>query len=133
MAFHRLCRAAIEQRPFTVFGDGRQTRDFCYVSDIVDGTKVASGVEESGRIFNLAGGSPASLREVTALVEELAGHELEVRYRDAETGDVRDTAADITQARKALNFSPQTSLAIGLRAEFEWMAAELGRNRLAES
>jgi nucleoside-diphosphate-sugar epimerase len=131
MAFHRLCRAAVEQRSFAVFGDGQQTRDFSYVADIVAGTRAASELAGTGQLFNLGGGSPASLRDAIELVEELAGRALDVKYGDPEAGDVRDTAADTTVAREALGFSPQIGLAPGLSAEFYWIVDELARNQLA--
>jgi nucleoside-diphosphate-sugar epimerase len=81
-------------------------------------------------VFNLGGGSPASLRDAIELVEELAGHALDVNYGDPQAGDVRDTAADATLARKAFGFSPQTGLAAGLSAEFDWIVDELARNHL---
>jgi UDP-glucuronate 4-epimerase len=130
MAFHRLCRAAVERRPFIVFGDGRQTRDFSYVADIVAATKAASDTSDGGRVFNLGGGSSTPLYEAIALIEELSGRQLDVEYRGAESGDVRETAADTTLAREVLNFSPQTALASGLAAEFEWICDELAQNRL---
>ena len=61
MAFHIFCRAAIEGRPVTVFGDGRQTRDFTFVTDVVAAT-AAAGEAELGddRVFNIGGGTPTS-------------------------------------------------------------------------
>jgi len=122
MAFHIFCRAAIEDRPVTVFGDGRQTRDFTYVADIVAGT-VAAGEADLGdhRSFNIGGGTPASLREVLDLIEQLAGTSIDVEYLDRKDGDVKDTAADTRRARAQLGFEPATTLADGLAAELEWM------------
>jgi nucleoside-diphosphate-sugar epimerase len=123
MAFHIFCRAALEGRPITVFGDGRQTRDFSYVGDVVRATVDAlSAPLQDARVFNIGGGTPASIRDVLGLIEELAGKPLDVTYLDQELGDVRDTAADTALARKHLGFDPQTSLEDGLRAEFEWIA-----------
>ena len=122
MAFHIFCRAAIEGRPVTVFGDGRQTRDFTYVSDVVAAT-AAAGQAELGedRAFNIGGGAPTSVREVLDQISGLAGGSLEVEYLDREDGDVKDTGADTTRAREQLGFAPATTLQDGLAAEFEWM------------
>jgi UDP-glucose 4-epimerase len=126
MAFNIFCRAALERTPLTIFGDGRQTRDFTYVADIVRATIAASEATlESDRVFNVGGGAPCSLREVLDMISRLAGQELEIKYLDTERGDVRDTAADTTRARDSLGFAPDTTLADGLAAEFEWMAASL--------
>jgi len=122
MAFHRICSAALTQRPFVVFGDGQQTRDFSYVGDIVVATIAAATADLNGeRIINVGGGSPASLSEVISLVEQLTGRRLEVQHVATEHGDVRDTSADITLARRLLGFAPSMTLASGLEREFDWL------------
>ena len=127
MAFHLFCRAAIEGEPITVFGDGRQTRDFTFVDDIVAGTRAASSADvEPGSVFNLGGGSQTSVRETLDIIAGLAGRELDVTYAEKEHGDVRNTSADTSAARTQLGFDPQTSLEQGLAAEFEWMREFLG-------
>ncbi|HWM54367.1 MAG TPA: NAD-dependent epimerase/dehydratase family protein [Solirubrobacterales bacterium] len=130
MAFHIFCRAALEKRPITVFGDGRQTRDFSYVGDVVAATLAAADRPlDEARVFNIGGGTPASIREVLEMIEQLAGHPVEVEYLDKERGDVRDTAADTTLAREHLGFEPGTSLEQGLGAEFEWLADAVADGR----
>jgi UDP-glucuronate 4-epimerase len=122
MAFHRICSAALERRPFVVFGDGRQTRDFSYVGDIVAATLAAADSRLGGeRIFNVGGGSPASLSDAIALVGQLAGRSLEVQHVATEHGDVRDTSADTALARRLLGFTPTVTLAAGLEREFDWL------------
>ena len=124
MAFYRICRAALDGTEFTVLGDGGQTRDFTFVGDIVAATLLAATVDtHAERVFNIGGGSPASLRDAIELVRELSGDRLNVRYEQAEHGDVRDTAADTAKARAVLGFDPVVSLAEGLQTEFEWLTA----------
>jgi UDP-glucuronate 4-epimerase len=123
MAFHRFLRAALDGQPITVFGDGEQTRDFTYVGDIVAATLAAgAGPVIPAEVLNVGGGAPTSLRSALGIIEELAGRPLEVRYTPRERGDVRDTAADTSRARRLLGFSPRTTLVDGLEAEFDWMA-----------
>lgn len=130
MAFHRICTAALDNLTFRVFGDGRQTRDFSYVDDVVKATLAAAGVPLGDeRIFNVGGGSPASLAQAIQIVGELAGRSLEVEYLPVEDGDVRDTAADTTRARRTLSFAPQVDLATGLQREFAWLAAHRGASQ----
>lgn len=130
MAFHIFCRSMIEKLPVTVFGDGRQTRDFTYVSDVVEATIAAAGAELNGhRLFNVGGGTPASIRDVLNLLGSLVGTPPEVRYLDTERGDVQDTAADTTRARADLGFSPRTTLQEGLEAELEWLTALVADER----
>lgn len=123
MAFHIFCRAAIEEQPITIFGDGRQSRDFTYVGDVVAATLAAASAPlDDLRVYNVGGGTPTSLREAIDTIGRLAGRRLDVHYLDREHGDVKDTAADTTRAREQLRFSPGTSLEDGLLAEFEWLS-----------
>lgn len=124
MAFHRICLAALSGHEFTVFGDGRQTRDFTYVSDVVAATRAAALADVGEqRLFNVGGGTPASLREAIDVISTAASRTVRVRYEQPERGDVRDTAADTTLARNLLGFAPAVSLANGLASELEWLAA----------
>ena len=123
MAFRRFCEAAVAGDAIEIYGDGRQTRDFTYVGDVVAATRAAgeaSGV--AGRVFNIGGGSRVSLSSTLDVLAELAGRPLDVRRGERESGDVQDTGADIERARATLGFEPATSLREGLRAELEWVA-----------
>ena len=81
-----------------------------------------------GEIFNVGAGSRVTLREALALIEEFAGHPLEIDNEETQPGDVRHTSADVGAAEERLGFAPTTSFEGGLRAEFEWLAAgERGR------
>jgi nucleoside-diphosphate-sugar epimerase len=123
MAFHRLCRAALDGDEFVMFGDGEQSRDFTYVDDVVAVTRVAATAPLwAHRVFNVGGGSPATLNEVVALLEDLSGRSLRVRRSDPEHGDVRDTAADTSLAREVLGFAPAVGLEKGLRAQLDCVA-----------
>ncbi|RPJ85776.1 MAG: NAD-dependent epimerase/dehydratase family protein [Acidobacteria bacterium] len=121
MAFHRFLRAAMEGRPISVFGDGNQTRDFTYVGDAVTATAAAGRVGVPGRVYNIGGGSRASVNEVLAIVRRLASSDLDVRYQPVEKGDMRDTYADTSRARADLAFQPAHSLEDGLEAENQWL------------
>jgi UDP-glucuronate 4-epimerase len=128
MAFHIFCRAALEKTPITIFGDGRQTRDFTYVGDIVAGLRAAEEADvPPGSVYNLGGGSQTSIRETLEIIADLAGHALDVTYSDPEHGDVRNTSADTSRARAELGFAPRTELREGLGEEFEWMRQTLSR------
>ncbi len=123
MAFSRFCKAAAAGEPITVFGDGTQTRDFTYVADIVAACRAAAEAPAApGNIYNLGGGSRVSVNEAIGLLGEFSGKPLDVNYQATEHGDVRDTGADTTRARRDLGFDPQTSFADGLRAEYDYFA-----------
>jgi len=122
MAFRGFCRAAIAGDPIVVFGDGRQTRDFTYVADIVAATRAAAEAGDRGaRVYNVGAGSRVSLNRALELLAGLAGRPLDVRRRGRQSGDARHTGADISRARRELGFRPATTLEAGLRAEFEWV------------
>ena len=121
MAFAAFSRAALAGEPITIFGDGRQTRDFTYVADVVSATRTAAASAEAvGGTFNLGGGAQISVAEVVELLGSFAGRPLDVRRQPERHGDVRDTVADTAAARRSLAFAPSTVFADGLRAQFDW-------------
>jgi UDP-glucose 4-epimerase len=124
MAFRCFCEAIVGGAPIEVVGDGRQTRDFTYVGDIVAGTRAAAAADPTpGRVYNLGGGNRTSLRCALEVLAGLAGRPLDVRHRERESGDVQDTGADTSRAAAELGFKPATSLRDGLAAELEWVQA----------
>jgi UDP-glucose 4-epimerase len=127
MAFHRFIRAAYAGAPLQVNDDGQQTRDFTHVSDIVRANILAAERPESiGHIYNIAGGSRVTLNQVLALIGRVTNRELEIKYGPGQAGDVRDTSADISAARRDLGYAPLTPLEVGLRDEVAWFQAEVG-------
>ncbi len=133
MAFSRFSRSLIEGAPIEVFGDGRQTRDFTYVTDVVSATRAAAQAEgAAGGVYNIGGGSRISVLEALELLQSCAGKTAEVRYGEPQAGDVRDTGADNTAAQRDLGFEPTTAVADGLAAQFEWMAEHYGGQATAE-
>jgi UDP-glucuronate 4-epimerase len=121
MAFSVFCNAALEGRPLEIFGAGDQTRDFTFVSDVVAATRAAADTPGvGGEVFNVGGGTRASLDEAVEVIAELAGRTVEVERTQGQAGDVRHTGADITAARRRLGFEPQVGLVEGLRAEWDW-------------
>jgi nucleoside-diphosphate-sugar epimerase len=122
MAFHRFFRAALEDRPIVVYGDGEQTRDFTYVSDAVAATIAAADRGIPGRAYNVGGGSRVTVNQVLAIVERLVGRPLQVRREPPQKGDMRDTYADTTLARRDLQYAPAVPLEQGLESEYRWIA-----------
>jgi nucleoside-diphosphate-sugar epimerase len=121
MAFYRLIDAALRGTRFPMFGDGRQVRDFTYVSDVI-GALLAAGDEAvpSGGVFNVAGGSAVSLNEVIATVEELTGRPVLLDRREAQAGDARRTGGDTRAASRRLRWQPRVSLRDGLQKQIQW-------------
>ncbi|HET6547627.1 MAG TPA: NAD-dependent epimerase/dehydratase family protein [Solirubrobacter sp.] len=122
MAFRRFCEAIVAGAPIEVYGDGGQTRDFTFVGDIVAGTRAAGeAFTPPGRVYNLGGGDAVSLNKTLETLAGIAGRPLDVRRRERQSGDVRDTGADTRRARDELGFGPTVALHDGLAAEFEWV------------
>ena len=122
MAFHRFITAALTDQPITVYGDGSQTRDFTFVSDAVAATIAAGDCGVPGRAYNVGGGSRVSVQHVLDILERLSGHPLKIAHEGAQKGDVRDTFADTSLARRDLGFAPKVSLEQGLEAEYRWLS-----------
>jgi nucleoside-diphosphate-sugar epimerase len=117
MAFARIVAALQTDTPFHLFGTGEQSRDFTYVDDAVAATLAAMKGAPSSPVYNVGGGSEATLGEVIAMCEDLSGTTLDLRGEPVAPGDVRRTAADTSLIRSDLGWSPQTSLADGLAAQ----------------
>jgi UDP-N-acetylglucosamine/UDP-N-acetyl-alpha-D-glucosaminouronate 4-epimerase len=106
--------------PVTVFDDGGQSRDFTYVDNVVAANLRAAEAEgANGRIFNVSAGRPTSVNELAETIGRLLGRDVERRYAPARPGDLRDSWADVTEARGVLGFEPSASLEDGLRRTIE--------------
>ena len=115
MAFQRIVEAASGGPPFPMHGDGEQRRDVTFVGDVVDATLAAGG--RGHGVYNVGGGSPASLREAMAVVADLVGAPVPVVHRPPAPGDVRLTSADVARARRELGWLPTVGLREGLAAQ----------------
>lgn len=116
--------ALVNGRRPTIHGDGRQTRDFTYVADVVRGVLAAAttpGV--GGEVFNVAVGGRVSLLELVRTLNVILGTELEPVLGEPRAGDVRDSQADILKARQRLAFEPQVTFETGLRHTVDWYRA----------
>jgi UDP-glucuronate 4-epimerase len=123
MGFYRFFSALIEGRPVVQFGDGLQTRDFTFITDIVAATAAAAVQGVPGRVYNIGGGSRVSLRDVFEIIAGVSGRRLEIDHQPVQKGDMRDTYADTSRARADLGFRPSVDLETGLHAMFTWMEA----------
>ena len=108
------------QRP-TIYGDGRQSRDFVHIANVVDANLLACGAEAAiGGVFNVAAGVETDLLELLAILSELAGSTVEPIFAPPRIGDIRRSYADISRAAATLGFRPRVGLAEGLRETFAW-------------
>ena len=110
----------------TIHGDGRQTRDFTYVSDVVRANLAAvaaPGERCSGHAYNISGGKRSSLIELLERLEKLVGRRVEPRFASPRSGDVRHSEADITAAGSDLGYVPLVGFHAGLRETVAWQMA----------
>ncbi|MFE9444700.1 NAD-dependent epimerase/dehydratase family protein [Streptomyces sp. NPDC006602] len=114
MAFSRLVAAACTRRPFPLYGDGGQSRDFTYVGDVVRAMR-SSALSSWTGVANIGGGSEVTMNQAIALLEQLAAP-VQVVTGPARPGDARRTAADIAVARDAFGYRPVTDIRTGLAA-----------------
>ena len=120
----KFCSAFLEETPPVIFGDGEQTRDFTYVENAVQANLLACEAPNvSGKTFNVGIGGRFSLNETVALLNKVSGQNLESKYEPARDGDIRDSQADISQARESLGYEPLVGFEEGLRRTFEWYRA----------
>ncbi len=125
MAFARLLEALASGEAFPLFGDGSASRSFTFVGDAVAATIAAMERGRAGELYNVGGGDEATMTEVVALAERLAGRELELERHGEAAGDVRRTKADGSKAERELGWQATTQLSAGLQAQWEWVAARV--------
>ncbi len=122
MAFHKFISAIQTGKPIAVYGNGEQSRDFTYVRDIVDANIAAMNQGKPGAVYNIGGGTSATINEVLSALEQIIGKKAHVAYESRQPGDAAHTSADTTAARLDLGFIPHFSLNDGLRMEANWLA-----------
>jgi len=119
MSLFRFVQWISEEKPVRIFGDGRQTRDFTYIDDIARGT--IAGLKSVGyEIMNLGCDKPLDLLGAVRIVETLLGKKANLVFSPAHSADAADTWADITRAKKLLNWSPQTPYEKGIEQLVNW-------------
>jgi UDP-glucose 4-epimerase len=102
--------------PIRVYGDGEQSRDFTYVANVIDATMRAANADgASGRIFNIAAGSPATVNALAAAIGRIVDKQVEHELLPPRPGDVRDSWADVGEAKAVLGYEPSVPLEDGLR------------------
>ncbi|HEV2146637.1 MAG TPA: SDR family oxidoreductase [Longimicrobiaceae bacterium] len=128
-------RNLLTGEPCAINGDGENSRDFCYVENVVQANLLAATApdEATGEVYNVACGERTTLNRLFGLIRDgLARHhpslgEVRPLYREARPGDIRESQADITRIRARLGFEPTHSVADGLHEALAWYAEDLAR------
>ncbi len=129
MAFSRFIIAALTGGEIEIYGDGRQTRDFTFVSDAVEANMAAMLYDGEETIFNIGGGSRVSVLEVLEILKNRINNDFDISFLDKAKGDVLDTWADTSSAKRELGFSPRIDLKEGIEREIDWYRNFLTSNK----
>ena len=125
MAFNKLISAGLQGDSFPLHGDGSQVRDFTYVGDVVHANKLAaSAAVNPGAVFNIGGGSPVSMKETIAMLEEIMNLRFKIELAPLGPGNPMVTTADCNAASTLLGWQPETGIYDGLRAQVAWQVGQ---------
>jgi len=108
-----------------IFGDGEQTRDFTYVEDVIAANLACLNASDEaiGGVYNVGCGDRMTVNQLAADIAVVMGKEIKPVYESARAGDVRDSQADISRAKKHLGWEPQTEVQDGLRTTVKWFTS----------
>ena len=120
MAIHKFAKLISEGKEIPVYGDGQTRRDYTYVDDITSGILSAIRVNSRYEIINLGNSHAISLLELISLLEDALGKKARIRFLPPQAGDMEITFADISKARRILDYQPKTSISEGIRKFVEW-------------
>ncbi len=124
----RFMLAVIEGQPLVVYGDGEQSRDFTFIENIVDETlRACEAKGASGMVFNGGTGARITLNQVLKLLEKVTGKKIQAKYDPPRPGDIRDSQADVSLARKELGYDPRVHFEQGLQRTWEWYKGVYGK------
>jgi dTDP-glucose 4,6-dehydratase len=117
---------ALNQEPLTVFGDGSQTRSFCYVSDLIDGIFRLAMSDYHGPV-NIGNPQEMTIRQFAEKILEITGAKSEISYKPLPVDDPKVRQPDITRARKLLNWEPKVAFEDGIRETIDYFKSRLGK------
>lgn len=122
MAPYKFVKNIAEDQEIVQYGDGSSYRDYTYVDDIVSGIiSIVNGNGVWGGVYNLGNETPITLKEMIKISQEITGKQAKIKIIENQLGDVPRTIADITKAKRDLNYSPKTDLRTGFAKMFKWM------------
>lgn len=120
MAFHKFCKAMLQGDEIPVYGDGKQSRDFTFITDAIEANVRAWQRSAPQGVYNIGGGSQVDVLEAIAILEEALGVKAKLRFEPRPPGDPLRTRADATRLRTDLDYETKVAIRDGLHAEAEW-------------
>lgn len=124
MAIFKLIKSIIKEEVFEKYGDGKTERDYTYIDDIVNGVANAAERVKGYEIINIGGSRTVELNRLISLAEEITGKKAMVVEKPIPEGDVIRTYADVSKAKRLLDFSPKVKIEEGLEKFVEWFIKE---------
>ncbi len=124
MGINKFVNAILHGQTITIYGDGRQTRDFTYIDDIVEANVLAAIGGVCGEAFNVGGGNRISVKDLINAIERATGKSATLVYVEEQKGDVQDTWADAQKAEDLLGWKAKIGIAAGLNRYVEWINAQ---------
>lgn len=125
LAIHKFAKFITEEKPIPVFGDGSTRRDYTYVDDIISGVRAAIDYNETMyEVINLGESRTVELQELISIIEDKIGKKAIINRQPLQPGDVPQTFADITKARRFLGYNPQTQIEDGIEKFVEWFKSK---------
>jgi UDP-glucuronate 4-epimerase len=121
LAIHKFARLISEGKPIPVFGDGTTRRDYTFIDDIIAGVRAAVDYDKTDyEVINLGESRTVELRELITLLEKELGATAKIDRQPLQPGDVPQTFADVTKARRLLGYNPQTQIEEGIQKFVKW-------------
>lgn len=121
MAFHKFFKKIAKGEQISIFGDGKQTRDFTFIDDIIEANFASLENGKPGETYNIGGGTRKKLEDIIPIIEKICEKKAEINWEEKQKGDMLHTFANIEKARKDLNYSPKTQIEDGLKEEWTWL------------
>ena len=116
----------LKNEPPTIYGDGEQSRDFTYIDNVVEANLLAARAKKTeGQVVNVACGEAITVNAIIAMINDITGKSVKPIYAPPRKGDVKHSLADITAAKKLLNFKPVMLFKDGLRKAIDWYRENL--------
>ncbi|TKY92274.1 MAG: NAD-dependent epimerase/dehydratase family protein [Candidatus Methanomarinus sp.] len=114
MGINKFVHAVLNEDRIEVYGDGNQTRDFTFISDVVEANLLAAYSDVIGEYFNIGGGSRISVNDLLKLIEKVVGKDVHIKYIEMQKGDVQHTFADVTKAEKMIGYKSVIGIEQGI-------------------
>ncbi len=130
LAIRKFTQLITEDKPIQIFGDGTTRRDYTFIDDVIEGARAAIDYRETKyEIFNLGESQTVELKKLIELLEQSLGKRAIIEIKPLQPGDVLQTFADISKARKLLNYNPQTKIEDGIKKFVVWFLGQKAEGR----